>query len=467
MAKDTDLTQGPVWRALVRVSAPMSLGILGVLMVGLADAFFLARYSEAALTAVGFIYPVIVTLTSLSIGLSAGTASVVSNALGRGEEDGMQRLTGHVLVIGVVAASLVSVAFWLGAPALFGLMGAQDAVLEAVLAYIPWWCLSFPILVVSMSLNSVFRAAGQSGVAATVMVGQAVLNVGFTPLLIFGFGPIPELGAAGAGMATFIARAIVGVAVIAYAFHRGALCRDLKLFQGFLTSARKVVRVAGPASLSNAINPGGMAAVTAAVAVAGDAAVGGFGAATRVQSLLFVPMLALSSGIGPVVGQAWGAGDTDRARAAMRLTALFCLGYGALLVAVLMPGAGIVAGWMTSTDAQAEAAALYLRIVSVGFFGYGILVTANAAMNARDKALWSMSVSAARIALVYIPLAWAGVMLAGYPGVLAATLTANLLGAWGALVACQAVGLLDLRFWPIRAPAEAIQARFDRDAALA
>ncbi|MEL7099368.1 MAG: MATE family efflux transporter [Pseudomonadota bacterium] len=356
MANDTDLTQGPVWRALLRVSAPMSLGILGVLMVGLADAFFLARYSEPALTAVGFIYPVIVTLTSLSIGLSAGTSAVVSNALGAGGDDGMQRLTGHVMLMGFAAASVVAFAFWLAGPWLFSFMGARGAVLEAVLAYIPWWCLSFPILAMSMSLNSVFRAAGQSGVAATVMVGQAALNVGFTPVLIFGFGPIPELGAEGAGMATFIARAIAGAAVVAYALHKGVLCRDTRIFAGLGASARKVARVAAPASLSNAINPGGMAAVTAAVAVAGDAAVGGFGAATRVQSLIFVPMLALSSGIGPVVGQAWGAGNQARAREAMRLTVLFCLGYGLLLVVLTWSASGLIAGWMTSTSAQAEAA---------------------------------------------------------------------------------------------------------------
>jgi len=465
--QSSDLNQGPVWRALLRVSAPMSLGILGVLLVGLADAFFLARYSEAALTAVGFIYPVIVTLTSLSIGLSAGTAAVVSTALGRGEEDGMQRLTGHVLLMGLAASSLVALGFWWASPWLFSLMGAQDAVLEAVLAYIPWWCLSFPVLVVSMALNSVFRAAGNSRVAAMVMVGQAALNIGLTPLLIFGWGPIPELGAAGAGMATFLARAIACAAVLAYGLRQGVLCRDLNVFQGIATSVRRVTRVAGPAALSNAINPGGMAAVTAAVAVAGDAAVGGFGAATRVQSLLFVPMLALSSGIGPVVGQAWGANNHARAQTAMRQTALFCLGYGAALFALMMLAAGPIAGWMTSTSDQADAAALYLRIVSASFFGYGILVTANAAMNARDRALWSMSVSAARIALVYIPLAWLAVWLAGYPGILIATVTANVLGAWAAPVACQAVGLLNLRVWPIRAPAEAMAQRFDSRAALA
>ena len=101
MSGKPNLNDKPVGWALFRVSAPMSIGIFGVLMVGLADAFFLARYGDFALTAVGFIYPVTMTLTSLSIGLSAGTSTVVSQALGRGEEEGKQRTTMHAMLMGL------------------------------------------------------------------------------------------------------------------------------------------------------------------------------------------------------------------------------------------------------------------------------------------------------------------------------------------------------------------------------
>lgn len=197
MSSSKNLNDQRVGRALFRVSAPMSIGIFGVLMVGLADAFFLARYAAYALTAVGFIYPVITTLTSLSIGLSAGTSTVVSQALGRGEDEGKQRMTLHAMMLGLFLSVLAATLFYLVAPWLFALMGASDKVLEAVLDYILWWCLSFPFLVVSMSLNSVFRAAGRSEVAAITMLGQAILNVGLTPLFIFGWGVVPELGVAG------------------------------------------------------------------------------------------------------------------------------------------------------------------------------------------------------------------------------------------------------------------------------
>ena len=463
MSKSDSLNDQPVGRALFRVSAPMSIGIFGVLMVGLADAFFLSRYGIHALTAVGFIYPVIMTLTSLSIGLGAATSTVVSQALGRGEDEGKQRMTLHAMILGVALSSCAALLFFLVAPWLFGVMGAQGKVLDAVMAYIPWWCLSFPFLVMSQSLNAVFRAAGRSEVAAITMVGQASINIALTPLLIFGWGVIPELGVAGAGMATFIARLLGFAGVVAYALWRRELCLDVNPARGLGGSLRRIGRVAGPAALSNAINPGGMAAVTAAVAIVGDAAVAGFGAATRIQSLLFLPMLAMSAGIGPVVGQAWGAEETSRAQKAVRLTFLACTAYGAALSVVLMAFAYPIAALVADNKEAAEYGAQYLRFVGLSFFGYGVLITGNAAMNARDRALWSMGLSAGRIALIYMPFAWAGVLIFGYTGILAAAIAANVLGAWGAVVACRVVGLLATDAPGVGRPARAARSATSTD----
>ena len=186
--------------------------------------------------------------------------------------------------------------------------------------------------------------------------------------------------------------------------------RDLKRSLGELAG------VGAPAAFSNAINPAGMALVTAAVATLGDAAVAGFGAATRIQSVAIVAMLALSAGIGPVVGQNWGAERKDRARAAVRHAWLFCACYGTLLAIVLFALADPLARAI-ATDAEAAGyTRRYLMVVGWSLFGYGVLVTANAAMNARSKALHSMALSLGRIFVVYLPLAWLGVLFTDTQG---------------------------------------------------
>ena len=198
MTKERDLTKGSVGLALFWVSAPMTLGILGTLLVGLADSLFLARVSPEALAAIGFVYPVIVALTSLSIGLAAGTNTVVSQAIGKGEDpDARNRLTLHAMIFACALSVGVSVAFFLTAPWIFTVMGAKGDVLDAALSYVPYWCLSFPPMVVVMALNAVFRAAGNSAVAAATMLLQSLLNIALNPIFIFGTGPFPEMGMAG------------------------------------------------------------------------------------------------------------------------------------------------------------------------------------------------------------------------------------------------------------------------------
>lgn len=460
MSAEKDLTKGSVAAALFWVSAPMTLGILGTLAVGLADSLFLARFGKNELAAIGFVYPVIVALMSLSIGLSAGTNTVISNAIGRGDDTASRcRLTLHAIGLAVVLSLIVSGLFYLLAPAVFTAMGAKDAVLKSALSYVPYWCLSFPFVVAVMVLSAVFRAAGNSAVAATTMVLQAVLNIGINPLLIFGMGPFPELGMTGAGLATLIARVASFLGLFFFAWKTGfidfACAPGLKLW----ASVKGLARVSVPASLSNAINPVGMALVTAAVATIGDAAVAGFGAAGRVQSFVLVPLLALSSGIGPVVGQNWGAGEKDRAANALRLCFIVSVAFGLSLAVLFLFLADPIAKFVTNSEEPAEFAASYLRIVSWGFLGYGILITATAAMNARDRAQWSMWLSAARITLLYTPLAWIGVTLAGYNGILVGSVVANLAVIWAALIACHAVGLLRVQWWGIVAPSDWLRSK--------
>lgn len=437
-----NLTKGSVWRALARVSAPMSFGILAVLSVGLADAFFLGQLGQAPLAAIGFIYPVTTALTSLSIGLSAGANAAISQTVGKGEDDASAaRLAIHALGLGLALALITALGFWWLSGSIFTLMGASDAALTEARAYAPFWAVSFPFLVVMMIANAAFRAHGDGATSAVIMVLAALINIALTPLFIFTF----DLGTQGAAMATAIGRAFGAVIAVVYAYHVGVLSRCPDILTGVLGSLKQVLAVGVPAAFSNAINPAGLSLVTAAVATLGDAAVAGFGAATRVQSVALVPLLALSAGIGPVVGQNWGAQKQDRARQGMRDAWIFCGVYGVIVAILLTVFADRLAGLFIESDDARSYAAQYLSIVGWSLFGYGILVTANAGMNARSKAGYSMGLSLARIFAVYIPFAWVGLLAFGYPGIIGAAVLANVFAVGGAFWCTRRTGLDPIR----------------------
>ncbi|WP_237062162.1 MATE family efflux transporter [Loktanella sp. M215] len=434
-----DLTTGPVWRALARLSAPMVLGILATLSVGLADAYFLGRLGGAPLAAVGFIYPVTAAVTSLSIGLSAGANATVSQAIG--DDRNPNRIGLHAVGLGVALAVVMAGVIYLIYPWLFRLLGATGATATEIAAFMPWWCLSFPFLVVTMQAMALFRAHGSAVAPSLLMTGAALVNIALDPLLIFTF----DYGTAGAAMATFIARAIFAVIAVIYALHRGVLVWCADLSRDLWWSLKELARVGAPAAFSNAINPAGMALVTAAVATLGDAAVGGFGAATRVQQIALVPMLALSAGIGPVVGQNWGADKPQRAARTLQAAFAFCLAYGLIVGLGLAFGAQTFAGWLTSDTGTAGYAAAYMRIVGWSLFGYGFVVVANAAMNARSRAGWSMGLSLGRIFALYLPGAWLGVALLDFTGITLAAVAANVVAACAACVMAWHLSLLHPR----------------------
>ncbi|MDG4650510.1 MATE family efflux transporter [Roseibacterium sp. SDUM158017] len=455
----SDLTQGRVSHQVLRVSAPMAMGILGVLAVGLSDAYFLARVGDAELAAIGFVYPVIVAISAFAIGMSAGANTALSQAMGRGSgARPVARLALHATGFGLLLGAAVGLTFLAASPVLFPLLGAEGTVQERVMAYVPWWAASFPVLVTTMILNAAFRAGGDGATPSSIMVLSAALNIALTPALVFGLGPVEPMGMAGAGISTLAARSVGGVLALTLAIRRGRLTAGAHPLRGVLASVREIVSVGLPAAASRAVNPAGMALVTAAVATLGDAAVGGFGAAARVQSIALVPFFALSSGLAPVIGQAWGAGRRDRAREAVRLGGGFAIVYGVAVGVFLWAFADPLAEAMTASGAAARYTADYMRIVGWSLAGYGIVVATNAALTARSRSGWALGLSLSRIGLIYVPLAWFGVGLMGYSGILLAAVAANVLAAWAAAIAAQANGLLQGRTAAVASPARSLAA---------
>ena len=429
MSQDAALVSGSIPRHLVRQTLPMILGIACIMSVGLLDAFLVGRLGADPLAAMSFVFPVAVTLSSLGVGVMVGVNSVVSRALGgddrsRAAARGVQGIALAALV-GLVIAGLL-LAFQ---RPLFGALQASANLLPLIGDYIVPYALGLPMLLVAMGANGVLRGQGEAVKSSSILIVVALVNGVLDPFLIFGIGPFPALGVAGAGWAAAIANLVAMVVGLQLSsscelrLHPGAALRH-DIGKG----VRELGRVGLPAAVSNAINPVGITLVTALLARHGQDAVAGFGAAGRLQSVAVVPMLALSSSIGPIVGQNWGAGKRFRAVQALRLSSRFCAVYGLGIALALCLFRDAIAGLFTADAGVADALARYLLIASWGFAGYGLLVVANGAMNAVDEAGLAFRISVARVLLLMLPLAWIATSTAGPGFVYGAELAANLVG---------------------------------------
>ncbi len=401
------LTQGPVWRRLSELAVPMVFGIVAVLSISLADTYFVGKLGTEPLAALSFTFPVTMAIASLSIGLGAGAASVLSRAVGADQSSQSKRLSTDALLLAVLVVGVVSGLGYFTIRPLFSLLGAEGNTLNLIERYMQIWYISMPFLVIPMVANALIRAVGDAFWPSLIMIGAAIVNIGITPVLVFGWWVFPAMNIEGAAWGTFFARAMTLVFALYIVIWREHLVtfRPPPLAE-LWASWRQVVSVGVPAAAGNMVNPIGVGVVTALLATYGTTTVAAFGIATRVEAFAAIPMLALSAAIGPVAGQNWGAQQPERIIQALRQSFGFCLVWSVLLALGLFAAAPWVAAIFSDEPAVIDTASLYLRIVPLSLWGYGMIIIAAAAYNSLGKAMTGLGYYLTRTAVLYVPLSW-------------------------------------------------------------
>lgn len=429
MSEAAKLTRGPIGGHLVTQTLPMTIGVAALMSVGLVDAYFIGQLGSAELAAVSFVFPITTALASLGVGVMVGIASVVSRALGEGDMARAERKASFGIVFALVTGAILGLVLLALLDPLFRLMQASDDLLPLIRAYMVPFALGFPLVLLNMGVNGVMRGQGEAKRTSIVSIAYAAGNWVLDPLLITGAFGFEGHGVAGAAYATIIAwgfAVALGLWLLrstGLPFRPGVI-RHCNIRE----TLGPIVGVATPAAFANAINPIGLSVLTALVAAQGQAAVAGFGAGGRLQAFAVVPLLGLSGAIGGIVGQNWGARLFDRSREAMLKAGLFAVGYG-LLLAVLLFAAGEWFGRLFSDDpAVIGQFAQYLAISAWGYAGYGVLITANGALNAIGKANISLAQSMGRVFLVMLPFAWFFRDAWGEEAIYGAELAANVIG---------------------------------------
>lgn len=429
------LVSGSIPAHLVSQTLPAVIGVAAIMSIGIVDAYFIGQLGRAPLAAISFIFPVAVASTSLGVGVMVGINSVVARALGEGDPERAARRANFGIVFAALIGGLMGLSLWLAIDPIFTAMNAPRHLMPLIRDYMTPYACGFPLSLAIMGFNGVLRGQGEAKRTSTVSITYAAANWVLNPVLITGAFGFAGFGIAGSAYATVIGWGIG--AATALALLRGtslplnlALLKDCNLVE----QARAIIRVGLPAAFSNAINPLGLSILTALVALEGEAAVAGFGAAGRLQSFVIVPLLGLSGAIGAIVGQNWGAGRYDRAREAALYAAGFCAVWG-LGVALAMFAAGeSFAQVFTDDPAVVAQFALYLKIAAWGYAGFGLLIVGNGIMNAVDRAGLALMQSVARVFLVMLPVALLLQPGMGSAAIFTAELAANLFGAVSAVV---------------------------------
>lgn len=369
------LLHGPILPTLLGMAWPNILVMLAQASTGLIETWWVSRLGTDALAGMALVFPGFMMMQMLSAGaMGGGISSAIARALGGGRQDDASALVLHALIVNGLLGLCFSAAFLLLGPQLYRSMGGQAGSLDAALQYSDVVFAGNVLVWLMNALASSVRGTGNMLVpSAAVCVGVALL-VPLSPLLIFGYGPIPAMGIAGAGAAVVLTTALTAAVLAWYVLSRYSLARP-RLARLRLALFGDILRVGVVGSVSTLQTTLTVALTTALVgAAAGPDALAGYGTGSRLEYLLIPLVFGLGAPLVALVGTNIGAGQHRRALRAALLGGVvaFCLAETVGLAAAIWPMA-----WLSLFDADPhmlETGAAYLRVVgpAYGFFGLGL-----------------------------------------------------------------------------------------------
>jgi putative MATE family efflux protein len=370
------MLQGAILPTLFRLAWPTVTVLVVQTFVGIAETYYVSYLGTEALAGVTLVFPVLMLMAMMSNGgIGGGVSSAIARAIGAGRRADADALVLHSLVISIVLGLVFTGGALLLGPALYRALGGGGRALDAALTYSFFVFIgSVPIWVVNL-LASALRGAGNVKIPALVIIAGAVVTVPLSPIIIFGFGPVPHLGIAGAGIAVtiyYVGAAIVLLRVMASG-RTGLTLRPARLQVRLFRDILGVGLISAVGTLQSNLT---VVLVTGFVGAFGADALAGYGMGSRLDYLLIPLVFGLGTSVLTMVGINIGAGQAARARHIAWIGALVAAGVTEAigLFVAFFPQAWL--GLFSHDPAVLATGTAYLRIVApvYGATGFGMLL---------------------------------------------------------------------------------------------
>jgi putative MATE family efflux protein len=375
-AHGRDFTEGPIGRAIFILAVPMVLEMLMESIFVVVDVFVVAHLGADAVATVGLTESFMTILYTLAMGLSIGAGAMVSRRIGEKDAEGAAHTAAQVILFGLGLSLLIGVVGAIFASRLLTIMGASPGVI-ANASFTRVMLGGNASVVLLFLINSVFRASGDAATAMRTLWLANAINVVLGPALVFGWGPLPQLGVVGAAIGTTIGR---GTGVL-YALTRlkqpaSRVRLQAHHFQLDLELIARVVRLSSAATFQVFVGMASWIGLVRILASFGSAALAGYTIGIRIVMFALLPSFGMSNAAATMVGQALGAKKPERAEAAVWKTARYNAVFLAVVGLAFVLFARQIVGGFTSDPNVARYGVMALRTIAYGFvfYAYGMVI---------------------------------------------------------------------------------------------
>lgn len=373
---ELDFTTGSIGRAILILSIPMVLEMMMESIFAVVDIFFVAKLGADAVAAVGLTESILTLVYTVAMGFSMATTAIISRRIGEKNREAAAKSAVQAIILSVVVSLPISIVGIFYSKQLLALMGASQAIVDEMYMYAAIMLGSNVVVILLFVINAIFRGAGDAAISLRALVIANLLNIVLDPLLIFGIGPFPELGIAGAAIATTIGRGI------------GVLYQLKVLFgtKGRIHIAKKHL-VVHSEILSNIfkVSLGGMGqffistaswiGLIRIISEFGSIALAGYTIAIRILLFSLLPSWGMSNAAATLVGQNLGANQPERAEKSTWISAYVNMAFLGLIGMLFFFMSPTLVEIFTDDAAIIETGANCLKILSYGcvFYAFGMV----------------------------------------------------------------------------------------------
>lgn len=403
---ETFMKEKPIFPLLLSMSLPMVISMAVNSLYNIVDSYFVAKISEDAMTALSLVFPIQNFINAVAIGFGVGINAMIAQYLGAGRRDKADEALTQGMVLAVIHGIVMMILCIIGIPYFLRLFTTDANVIALGVRYATIVFSFSVILSVNLTFEKMNQAIGNMKITMISLLIGCVLNIILDPMIIFGIGPFPELGIAGAALATGFGQCVPIVIYIAAYLKRP---KRVAFRREYLHLTREVTKrlysIGVPAILNMALTSVLTTALNAILAAFSQTYVLVLGIYYKLQTFLYMPANGIIQGMRPLIGYNYGAGEHKRVEQLYRLTLLLniCIMTAGMILCLTIPGK--LMGAFAENPQTIQNGVTALHIICFGFILSAVSVTACGALEGLGKGIPSLLISLSRYVVLIIPLA--------------------------------------------------------------
>ncbi len=404
---ETYMKEKPIYPLIAAMSLPAVISMIVNSLYNIVDSFFVAMISEEALTAVSLVFPMQNFINAVSIGFGVGLNAVISFCLGAQQQDTAHTAATHGMVLSLIHGIVLTLASIVILPHFLQLFTGNKQIISLGMTYGQIIFGFSTIVTAVLAYEKMFQAVGRMNVTMISLIGGCVTNIILDPVLIFGLGPFPAMGIAGAAWATGFGQTVCLIIYLAVCRRQPLQVRvSFAYLQWNFLLDKRLYGIGVPAVLNMALPSLLVSAFNAMLAAYSPVYVVVLGIYYKLQTFLYMPSNGIIQGVRPLIGYNFGAGEYGRVAKLFRAT--LCLNGMIMLCGTIIcfTVPEILMSWFSQNPDTVRAGSWALRIISCGFLASAVSVTASGALEGLGKGVPSLLISLLRYIVFIIPAAF-------------------------------------------------------------